>query len=78
MKGVLLVDLPSNCKKCEWGRNRTFCKRRGKDYPCMEIIPWWCPIKPLPEKKDVVVAGTVDLISLGWNDCIDDILEKPE
>ena len=36
--------------------------------------PEWCPLKPVPKKK-LVVLDALDSFGNGWNDCIDKILE---
>lgn len=40
--------------------------------------PNWCPLKPLPEKKEYIVPidnieSQKDIIAVGWNACIDAI-----
>ena len=40
--------------------------------------PEWCPLKPLPEKKEYIVPidnveSQKDIIAVGWNACIDEI-----
>lgn len=40
--------------------------------------PDWCPLKPLPEKKEYIVSidnieSQKDIIAVGWNACIDKI-----
>lgn len=40
--------------------------------------PDWCPLKPLPEKKEYIVLinnveSQKDIIAVGWNNCIDEI-----
>ena len=43
--------------------------------------PEWCPLKPLPEKKEYIVPfnnaeSQKDIIAVGWNACIDKITGK--
>ena len=43
--------------------------------------PEWCPLKPLPEKKEYIVPfnnaeSQKDIIAGGWNACIDKITGK--
>lgn len=43
-----------------------------------ESRPDWCPLKPLPERKEYIVPidnveSQKDIIAVGWNDCIDAI-----
>lgn len=40
--------------------------------------PDWCPLKPLPEKREYIVPidnveSQKDIIAVGWNACIDAI-----
>ena len=40
--------------------------------------PDWCPLKPMPEKKEYIVPidnveSQKDIIAVGWNTCIDKI-----
>ena len=40
--------------------------------------PEWCPLKPLPEKKEYIVPidnveAQKDIITVGWNTCINEI-----
>lgn len=43
--------------------------------------PDWCPLKPLPERKEYIVPidnveSQKDIIAVGWNACIDKITGK--
>ena len=43
--------------------------------------PDWCPLKPLPEKKEYIVPidnveSQKDIIAVGWNTCINKITGK--
>ena len=43
--------------------------------------PEWCPLKPLPEKKEYIVPidnveSQKDIIAVGWNACINKITGK--
>lgn len=40
--------------------------------------PDWCPLKPLPEKKEYIVPidnveSQKDIIAVGWNACVNEI-----
>ena len=87
-KSVLVLDTPEKgCVSCLIGRDHSnsletciFCPITGK---CVlnkdaEMIPDWCPLKPLPEKKEYIVPidnveSQKDIIAVGWNTCIDEI-----
>ena len=74
-KSVLVIDTPENCGKCKfisdfWCR-AIHCRR----VPNNDVIPGWCPLKPLPEKDDFddpyeeYYTGYRD----GWNKCLEEI-----
>ena len=86
-KSVLVLDTPENCISCSISRDCsniletcTFCPITGK---CVldkeaETIPDWCPLKPLPERKNFVnstngIEANANVYSAGWNGCIDAI-----
>lgn len=91
-KSVLVIDTPENCISCSISRDCsniletcTFCPITGK---CVldkeaETIPGWCPLKPLPEKKEYVVPidnveSQKDIIAVGWNTCLREITETSD
>lgn len=46
-----------------------------------ESRPDWCPLKPLPERKEYIVPidnveSQKDIIAVGWNACINKITGK--
>ena len=90
-KSVLVIDTPENCISCSISRDCSdilgtcaFCPITGK---CVfgkdaEMIPEWCPLKPLPEKMKVTglyngeyfkAGGKPPSYKIGWNKCIDEI-----
>lgn len=45
--------------------------------------PEWCPLKPLPEKKEYIVPNDnvesqKDIIAVGWNACLRKITETSD
>jgi hypothetical protein len=87
-KLVLVIDAPEHgCVSCLIGRNHSNCLETCIYCPIAEksaldeeaeIIPDWCPLKPLPEKKEYIVPidnveSQKDIIAVGWNTCIDEI-----
>lgn len=43
-----------------------------------EVKPDWCPLKPLPEKKEYInsvsnIEATKNIAAAGWNACLDEI-----
>lgn len=48
-----------------------------------ESRPEWCPLKPLPEKKEYIVPidnveSQKDIIAVGWNACLREITGEVE
>ena len=80
-KSVLVIDTPKSCENC-YMLSHNYC-----NFQCLitgELIekstnkPDWCPLKPLPEKKEYIVPidnveAQKDIIAVGWNACIDEI-----
>lgn len=80
-KGIIVVDVTENCKKCEYRLTNGFCIPSRKDifkFALSNEKPDWCPIRPIPEKDhedygyDEYLAG----MAQGWNNCIDEILKE--
>lgn len=85
VKAILLVDMPKSCGDCDYMADDGYCWIA--DTECN--ISWkykrpaWCPIKPLPEKKDIKsilqYRGLAEQYRKeGWNECIDEILGETE
>lgn len=84
MKAVLVIDMPETCGECvmrhstvSWGYAwADVCRLNWKEHTG-EGRPSWCPLKPLPKKRDVENAGTnygeEPWFSDGWNACIEEI-----
>lgn len=82
-KGIILLDMPENCKQC-----RLYYPARdthtGEYLGGCRLIstvairdksakPDWCPIRPMPEKafhEEFCDNGRYDK---GWNDCLREI-----
>ena len=83
-KSILVVDTPKNCGECQIWLKGFYCgckkfrrTKRPKD----------CPLKPLPQKKDIKHAiyltkdknkPTAIGYEAGWNDCLKEILGEEE
>lgn len=52
MKAILVIDMPTHCGECP-----VKCRMRGINH-----VPTWCPLKPLPKKKEVEVNKIEDLV----------------
>lgn len=92
MKGIIVVDMPECCDMCRFSSQAydTELFEEGECYCTisMESVdniaegnkPSWCPIRPMPEKKQL--SGDIstpvkfgqELARAGWNDCIDGIV----
>lgn len=73
-KAILVVDIPKSCGSCEI----TNCRYYGSNFECREEN---CPLKEVPEKFEIYgmrYKGKYPVPSyrIGWNDCIDTILEE--
>lgn len=91
MKGIIVVDkIPENCRNikgeeeigCPFGG--MVCQVKQKDVMSHVVEgtkPDWCPIRPMPEKKELtgdvsnVKSISEESIKIGWNDCIDEMLK---
>lgn len=77
-KSVLVIDTPENCGKCKF-ISEFWCRAMdGRRVPNNDVIPDWCPLKPLPEKKLHTAPVSnyelqKNLLADGWNNCIDEI-----
>lgn len=50
-KSVLVIDTPENFGKCKF-ISEFWCRAMGcRRVPNNDVIPGWCPLKPLPEKS---------------------------
>ncbi|EET60398.1 hypothetical protein BRYFOR_07594 [Marvinbryantia formatexigens DSM 14469] len=67
-KGIIVVDMPENCKDCDfeeyrenddWGAG-SYCSRTGN--PCTLFAkPDWCPIQEMPRRKPAVAIDGVSV-----------------
>ena len=73
-KSVLVIDTPEKCGKCKF-ISEFWCRAmNGRRVPNNDVIPNWCPLKPLPEKiTRVAVTDHWNSIKAGWNNCINAI-----
>lgn len=79
-KSVLVMDTPKYCALCvlRSGVHHPFCRVNNRDITDLSIRPDWCPLKPLPEKKEYIVPidnveSQKDIIAVGWNACLREI-----
>ena len=67
-KSVLVIDTPENCGKCKF-ISEFWCRAmNGRRVPNNDVIPNWCPLKPLPEKMTgVAQTDHWNSIKASWN-----------
>lgn len=92
MKAILVIDMPMDCGACMLGvcddddfestHIRCYAHRYtvGEDSADMFSKPSWCPLKPLPSKRLLIVPNDKEcevklnmLWNDGWNACIEEI-----
>lgn len=74
-KSVLVTDTPENCGKCKF-ISEFWCRAmNSRRVPNNDVIPDWCPLKPLPEKKEEEYWRSRFSLAWirGWNTCISKI-----
>ena len=62
---------------------RTISKVSHEGFKKLAGRPEWCPLKPLPEKKEYIVPidnveSQKDIIAVGWNACLREITETSD
>lgn len=91
-KAVLVMDMPESCDMCDfvddeqpprYGEKTLYCGVPGIGEDVTDYIgcrPDWCPLRELPEKipesKSEYEKVTTSVKRIGWNECLDAILEK--
>ena len=79
MKAILVIDIPKipkNCMSCpliEYHREYSIVCRH---YQTGDTRPSWCPLKPMPERKDTSNRKiTYEELRerIGWNECVEEI-----
>jgi hypothetical protein len=75
-----VIDTPENCGKCKFISGFWCRAMNGRRVPNNDVIPNWCPLKPLPEKKEYVdptssAKAKKNIIAVGWNTCINMIVK---
>lgn len=81
-KSVLVIDTPESCCSCHlcgFTLNLHYCRGKLKDIKDTSVKPDWCPLKPFPDKKEYIVPidnveAQKDIIAVGWNTCINEII----
>lgn len=78
-KAVLVIDMPKNCIHCPCLHrydNDDWCAVACKVIYSPSNRDKHCPLKPMPEKQLFWHDDERDAWAIGYNDCIEDILEQ--
>ena len=74
-KAVIVVDMPNGCHDCTVFDHKLCCRIGGRWSQERSRLKG-CPLKPMPEKAELTfIDHGQDQIAMGWNACIDAILE---
>lgn len=72
--------MPSACEECRFStigcQDNDICYLNNKEI-YLDKKPDWCPLKPMPEKKQHTLYS-VGAWNSGYNACIDEILGDKE
>ena len=84
MKAVLVMDMPEKCLECKMLNGSDECILQSDDQN-FDADTWddlmnGCPLRPMPEKMQVCGKypqpdRIVPSYKIGWNACIDKIME---
>ena len=83
MKAILVIDMPSSCSECPccYVPRCEVNEKALKTKEIYECKPDWCPLKPMPQKKEyksgIEPVYIYDQVK-GYNACIDGILGDKE
>lgn len=78
------MDMPSSCDMCdliEMVNGKMYCGVKGCGQCAEDYIvcrPDWCPLKPMPEKKETPDNILGVFMNIGRSACIDEILGDKE
>lgn len=66
------------CSISDDDKDASLMKKIDCEYGYCQGKPDWCPLKPLPERKEYIVPidnveSQKDIIAVGWNACINKI-----
>ena len=81
MKAILVMDMPSSCSECnfqQYGICHAVRKSIVGTPTDLKSKPDWCPLKPMPEKKETPDNILGVFMNIGRNACIDEILGDKE
>ena len=74
MKSILVIDTPNDCYDCPcYYEERNKCEATFKNVEDDDIEkPSWCPLRPLPEPKDIGYPNEDYDVGFGdgWDACL--------
>ena len=76
-KSLLVIDTPESCIQCEILNSDLTCLGCKVNFKDIGKVPSWCPLKIMPEKKNVENYSYAKLTMTyerGYNACIDELL----
>ena len=79
-KSILVIDTPKDCDGCPCLNRKLWECQADKKRRSSDEKPLWCPLKPMPKKKETDSTGTIEEYMYkgydrGWNACLEE-LEK--
>ena len=85
MKAILVIDeMPTGCIGCPcYYEDKGKCENTWESVEDDFARPSWCPLKPLPERKDEgsvlkPLPFEVYMYRYGFNECLDEIAGETE
>lgn len=81
MKAILVIEMPSRCEECnfqQYGICHAVRKCITGTPKELKSKPDWCPLKPMPEKKETPDNILGVFMNIGRSACIDEILGDKE
>lgn len=78
MKSILVIDTPKDCYDCPCSNEGCYlCQisRRQLEDDFQDRRPSWCPLRPLPEPKDIGYPNEDYDVGFGdgWDACLKEI-----
>ena len=82
MKAILIIDIPNSCYDCPcYYEDKDKCEVRNQRAIADIGIPSWCPLRPLPNRKEDLhypCNEYLQAVNEGWNACLDEITGETE
>ena len=78
MKAILVIEMPDSCRECPLELQKYQCAVNSEIMKDNTIRQDWCPLKPMPEKKETPDNILGVFMNIGRSACIDEILGDKE